>query len=86
MQILFSQECTKVQTMTSIIYAVGNQSFECMWNKLLTDIHICFPKLASWTGFKLNCIKHNQDSEILDELQNYTPPAGLAQNIVLCQL
>lgn len=54
-----TQECKR--SMPSIPSAVSNQSFEGIWNKLLTDIHICFPKLASWTRFNLNCIKPNSD-------------------------
>ena len=56
-----AQECKHL--MPSIPSAVSNQSFEGIWNKLLTDIHICFPKLASWTRFNLNSIKPNSDRD-----------------------
>lgn len=49
--------------MHSIPRAVTNQSFEGTWNKLLSDIPICFPKLASWARLNLNCIKPNSDRD-----------------------
>lgn len=56
-----AQECKCL--MPSVASAVSNQSFKGIWNKLLTDIHICFPKLASWTRFNLNYIKPNSDRD-----------------------
>lgn len=54
-----TQDCKRL--IPSIPSAVSNQPFKGIWNILLTDMHIRFPKLASWIRFNLNCIKPYSD-------------------------
>lgn len=60
MQLLLAQEYECKCQMPS---AVSSQSFDSIWNKLLTDIYMCFAKISLWTGLNLNSIKSNSERD-----------------------